>query len=120
MLVGFIGMLCCNHWTVLSLKFKMIPMGSRTFLPMMMSYLQLGESKTSAWMSDICLLPNSGNFIPSSFTTSLVQYAPCVVVVLFSGPFIGCTPKGKDDLLIRVPELPESRRTSNVLCMCCP
>ena len=47
----------------------------------MMSYLHVGESKTSALMEPMCRFPNSGNLASPIVTNSLELYVPLVVVV---------------------------------------
>ena len=94
----------------------LIPIFNRISLPIIRSYLQCGESKTSALMLPIMAFPNCGNLTCSSVTLLLELKLPMVVVVLFAVPLFGTVPKGKLVFLINVWELPESSKTVNDLC----
>ena len=84
---------------------------SSTFRPIIRSYLHVGESKTSALMSPMLLLENSGNLTCDSITDSLLLKFPLVVVVCFGVPLVVSIPKGKHYLFIMVWVLPESNST---------
>ena len=103
------------HLVVLVLKSISIPIFSRRSLPIIRSYLQFGESKTSALILPMMAFPNCGNFTCSRVTLLLELKLPMVVVVLFAVPLFGTVPKGKLVFLINVWELPESNKTVNDL-----
>ena len=72
---------------------RMIPILSSTYQPIIRSYLDVGESKTSALMSTMLLFDNSGGFTCNSITDSLLLKVPLLVVVSFGVPLVVPTPK---------------------------
>ena len=68
----------------------------------MRSYLQAGESKTSALTLPMMQFPNCGNFTFCKLTVLLESKLPIVVVVCLALPLFGIAPNGKLGLLIDV------------------
>ena len=111
----FISTRVSNHEIILSSKSILIPIAFRKSLPIIISYGQLGESKTCATTPLMWRwLINSGNWMSLTKTISLELGVPCVVVwTVLYGVVVVWVPNGRGFLLKRHPVLPESSKQIN-------